>query len=157
MIRYNFFLRKLFQISSVCTVQWKLPSVTALSSGFLDQSVHVHCTMYIDVFHRVQVFVVYSNFALKYIYKFQFAWAISQKLRIEKKNHLSKKWASGQFQSTLQIWPLLKKVEFLSVQNAPFGRPNAIWWDKKFYSLHFFSTFRIFYVKMVTFEKKLNL
>ena len=34
------------------------------------------------------------------------------KLRIaQKKNHACKKWASGQFQSTQQIWPRLKKVE----------------------------------------------
>ena len=62
------------------------------------------------------------------------------------------KWASGQFQSTLHIWPLLKEVEFLGAQNAPFERPqrpDAIWCDRKFYAHHIcFSTLRIFYAKM---------
>ena len=78
---------------------------------------------------------------------------ISQKLRIAKKNHLCKKWASCQFQSTLQIWPLLKKVKFLTSKNAPFRhpwRPNAIW---NFTPIFIFSTFSIFYVKMATSEE----
>ena len=49
---------------------------------------------------------------------------------------------SGQFQSTLQIWPLMKKFEFLGV----------IWCDTEFNAHHFFSTLRIPYVKMVTSE-----
>ena len=51
-----------------------------------------------------------------------------QKLRIAQKKVTYAK-NQIQFQSTLQIWPLLKKVEFLSAQNAPFERPqrpNAI-------------------------------
>ena len=79
---------------------------------------------------------------------------ISQKLRIaQKKNHLCKKLASDQFQSTLQILPLLKKVKFFGAQNAPFERPhrpNAMWCNKKFYVHHFFSTLRIFYVEIAT-------
>ena len=77
---------------------------------------------------------------------------ISQKLRIAQKKRLCKKWASGQFQFTLQIWSFLKKVEFLGAQNVPFGRPwrpNAIW---NFAPISFFSILRIFYVKMATVE-----
>ena len=58
-----------------------------------------------------------------------------------KKNHLCEKWASSQFKSTLQIWPRLKKFEFLGAQNARFGspwRPNAIWCDMKLYAHNFF-------------------
>ena len=39
---------------------------------------------------------------------------ISQKLEnCTKKNYLCEKLAPGQFQSTLKIWPLMQKVEFL--------------------------------------------
>ena len=72
-----------------------------------------------------------------------------------KKSHLRKKLASGQFQYTQQICPLLKKVEIMGTQNARFGRPqrpNVIWCGMKFYANHFFSTLCIFYVKMVTSE-----
>ena len=79
---------------------------------------------------------------------------LSQKLWIaQKKNHVCKKWASDQFQYTMQIWPHLKKVEFLGAQNAPFGRPwppNAIWCDMKFYAHYFFSWLPMFYVKIKT-------
>ena len=60
---------------------------------------------------------------------------ISQKLRIAQKSHSCKKWAPDKFQCTLQIWQLLKKVEFLAAQNVPLGRlwrPNAIWCAMKF-------------------------
>ena len=69
------------------------------------------------------------------------------------KNHLCKIWASGQFKYTIEIWQLLKKVEFLSAQNAPFGRPwcpNAI---RNSTPIIFFSSLRIFYVKMTTSER----
>ena len=68
------------------------------------------------------------------------------------KNHLCKIWASGQFKYTIEIWQVLKKVEFLSAQNAPFGRPwcpNAI---RNSTPIIFFSSLRIFYVKMTTSE-----
>ena len=42
---------------------------------------------------------------------------ISSHLNAEKKYFL-KKLASGQFQTSLQIRPLLKKIEFLGAQNA---------------------------------------
>ena len=42
------------------------------------------------------------------------------------KKSCMQKRASGQFQSTPQIWPLMKKVEFLGAQNAPLGRPVAL-------------------------------
>ena len=62
---------------------------------------------------------------------------------------------SGQFESTLQISPLLKKVEFLGVQNAPFGRPwrpNVILCDNNFTPIICFITLHIFYDKMATSE-----
>ena len=67
----------------------------------------------------------------------------------------AKKLASGQLQSSLHIWPLLKKVEFLGAQNAPFGRPwcpNAIRYNMRFFAHHFCSSLRIFYVNMATSE-----
>ena len=42
-----------------------------------------------------------------------------------KKGHSCKIGASDQFQPTLLIWPLLKKVEFFGAQNAPFWTPAA--------------------------------
>ena len=77
------------------------------------------------------------------------------KVTISQKLWIAQKWAPGQFQSTLQILPLLKKVEFLGRQLSTFGRqwhPNAIWCDMKFYAHHSFSTLRIFYVRMAIFE-----
>ena len=85
---------------------------------------------------------------------------ISKAKNFTKKSKMQK-WMPGQFQSTLQIWPLLKKVEFLGAQNAPFGRPqrlNAIWcvtpiitfYQILFYAHHYFSTLRIFYINMAT-------
>ena len=41
-------------------------------------------------------------------------------------NHLCEKWAPGQFQSTLQIWPFLKKDEFSGTRGAQ-RRHNVIW------------------------------
>ena len=66
--------------------------------------------------------------------------------------HSCKRCASDQFQTALQIWPLLKKVEFLSALNAPFERtqsPNAMWCFTPIYG---FSIFPIFYVVMATSE-----
>ena len=37
----------------------------------------------------------------------------SETKNLSKNNHLRKKWASDQFKYALQIWPLLKKMEFL--------------------------------------------
>ena len=56
---------------------------------------------------------------------------ISEKLkkRTKQKVIYAKKRAPDQFQCTLEIWPLLKKVEILVAQNAPFEHlqhPNTI-------------------------------
>ena len=59
------------------------------------------------------------------------------------------------FESTLQIQPLLKKVEFFGRHLGAFGRlwrPNAIWCNMRSYTNHFFSLLRIFYVDMTTSE-----
>ena len=53
-------------------------------------------------------------------------------LRIAHKNHFCKKWASDQYQSSMQIWPLIQKIELFIAQN------NAIWCDMKFYAHLFF-------------------
>ena len=58
---------------------------------------------------------------------------ISQKLRIAQEKSFMHKWVPDQFQSILQIWLLLKKVEFFKIQ-----RPYAILSDMKFYANHFF-------------------
>ena len=72
-------------------------------------------------------------------------------------SHSYKKWAPHQFQSTLQIWPLRKKVEFLVAQNASFEhpqRPNAICVIWNLTATIIFSTLRFFYVKMTTCEER---
>ena len=61
---------------------------------------------------------------------------------------------SGQFQSSLQIWPLLKQIEFLSAQNAPFGRRGPLYAIWNFTPIFIFSTLRNFYVKMATSERE---
>ena len=73
---------------------------------------------------------------------------ISQNLRIAQKNYLCKKSASGQFQYTLQIWPLLKKVKFLG-PHLDMKYEIFIW---NLTRIIFFSTVRIFYVDMTTSE-----
>ena len=60
------------------------------------------------------------------------------------------------FKFTLQILPVLKRVEFLRDQNAPFERPqrpktiDAM----KCYAHHIFSLFHIFYVEMAASKGK---
>ena len=52
---------------------------------------------------------------------------ISQKLRIAQKNHLGEKLASDQFQLSLHIWPLLKKIEFFGAQTRyDILRPSSV-------------------------------
>ena len=85
--------------------------------------------------HLLLVFVTISN--TKSI--------ISQKLRIAQEKLFMQEMSGSKFG---YFW---RQLNFWVKQNAPFERsqrPNAIWYDMKFYLHHFFSTLRIFYAHL---------
>ena len=77
---------------------------------------------------------------------------IFQKLSIAyRKNHLCEKWPSDQFQSTLQNWLLLKKVEFLGRRSGAYGAQYM--WYEILHPSFLCSSLCIFYIKMFASEE----
>ena len=54
---------------------------------------------------------------------------ISKTKNCTKKSHACEKWAPDQFQSTLQVWPLLKKIEkrYFWTPTAP--KRDMVWYE----------------------------
>ena len=76
----------------------------------------------------------------------------SQKLRKAQKNHLCERSLSDEFQSSLQIWPLLKKCNFWHIFLDANNSKTRYRKNLRHGLFFHFSTLRIFYVKMTTSE-----